>query len=121
MEFLAMLWLGHQACENDQLDHLRTPLSPSRLPSGYAITAALESRVRCALVPGLIEQRTAIEAEIARRGSIAERVTGIRGRLATLLGGDLAQLKETGEPEISDQEKAIYWGPFPLRPRASIT
>jgi chromosome segregation ATPase len=87
-------------------------------------------------VSGLTRQRTAIEAEIARRGAIAERVTDIRGRLSSLLGGDLAQLKqvsesalaqadaiqrsldelegedkaaqaqETGEAEISDQDKA---------------
>jgi hypothetical protein len=56
MEFLAVLWLGHQACENDQLDHLRTPLSPQlRPPSGYAITAAFESRARCASAPSIIE------------------------------------------------------------------
>jgi hypothetical protein len=46
MEFLAGLWLGHQTGENDQLDHLPPPPSQSRLPSGYAITAALESLAR---------------------------------------------------------------------------
>jgi hypothetical protein len=28
-----MLWPSHQACENDQLDHFRTPLSPVALSS----------------------------------------------------------------------------------------
>jgi hypothetical protein len=44
MELLAPLRLGHQACEDNELDHHATPLLQSPLPSGYAIMTAQGSR-----------------------------------------------------------------------------
>jgi chromosome segregation ATPase len=55
-------------------------------------------------VSDLSAQRTAVEAEIARRGDIAERVTDIRGRLGSLLAGDLAQLRKASESALAEAD-----------------
>ena len=52
----------------------------------------------------LTEQRTAIEAEIARRGVIAERVAQIRERLGSLREDALVRLQEASESALADAD-----------------
>jgi chromosome segregation ATPase len=55
-------------------------------------------------VASLTDQQQSIEAQIATRAEIAERITEVRGRLSGLLGGDLAQLKAASEGALAEAD-----------------
>jgi hypothetical protein len=55
-------------------------------------------------VASLTERQKRIETEVAARGEIAKRVTEVRSRLSSLLGGDLAQLKAASEGALAQAD-----------------
>jgi chromosome segregation ATPase len=96
------------ASQNAELEQVGRTLADKQRSLSVSSTQLARTQAQLASldeqVAGLSEQRTAIEAEIARRGDLAARVADIRGRLSSLLEGDLAQLKQASEGALAQAD-----------------